>query len=96
MPRRCTTDCGNTREENALRKMSSNCLSRPPIPSFSNENSLVLNKFEFTAAFFWPTILIAEPCAAAKTTDVSGVNTPRNDVTPSGTSATSMEDTVNR
>ena len=91
MPSRCTTDCGNTRLEKARRKMSSNCLSSPPMPSFSNEKSFVLNSCELTEEDFWFAILIAEACAASNKNVVSGVMTPRMEVTPSATPSTSME-----
>ena len=43
MPRRSTTDGGNTRDANARRKIASNCASRPPMPSRSKLTSLCLN-----------------------------------------------------
>mmetsp|Transcript_14489 Transcript_14489/g.35398 ORF Transcript_14489/g.35398 Transcript_14489/m.35398 type:complete len:373 (-) Transcript_14489:77-1195(-) len=96
MPRRCTTDLGKTREEKARRKMFSNCASRPPMPSFSKLNSLVLNRLEFTVEVFWLEILMAELCAASNTKEVAGVSRARSEVTPGCTPATSTEFTVNR
>lgn len=43
MPSRSTTLGGKTREAKARRKICSNWLSRPPMPSFSKLNSLCLN-----------------------------------------------------
>mmetsp|Transcript_10716 Transcript_10716/g.35413 ORF Transcript_10716/g.35413 Transcript_10716/m.35413 type:complete len:312 (+) Transcript_10716:793-1728(+) len=96
MPNRFTTLWGNTRLENARRKISSNCLSNPPIPSFSKEKSLVLNKLLFTVVCFWLPILIPLPCGASNTNFVSGVIDPRIDVTPKAAPSTSMLLTVTR
>ena len=79
-----------------LRCRSSNCLSNPPIPSFSKEKSLVLNKLLFTVVCFWLPILIPLPCGASNTNFVSGVIDPRIDVTPKAAPSTSMLLTVTR
>mmetsp|Transcript_974 Transcript_974/g.4388 ORF Transcript_974/g.4388 Transcript_974/m.4388 type:complete len:353 (-) Transcript_974:154-1212(-) len=96
IPSRCTTLWGNTRDENARRKMSSNCVSSPPMPSFSNENSFALNRLLLTVVTFWLVILMALLCAASKIRPVSGIMQPRELRTPSGEFSTSMELTVMR
>mmetsp|Transcript_1609 Transcript_1609/g.6266 ORF Transcript_1609/g.6266 Transcript_1609/m.6266 type:complete len:373 (-) Transcript_1609:100-1218(-) len=96
IPRRCTTLWGNTRDENARRKMSSNCVSKPPMPSFSNEKSFALNRLLLMVVAFWLVILMALLCAASKTSPVSGIIRPRELRTPSGAPSTSIELTVTR
>ena len=95
IPSRCTTDCGKTRVEKARLKMSSNCLSAGRCRVFSRAEILVLNSAALIV-LFWFVILIAEPCAASNTNDVSGTRHPRWLVTPSPAPETSNELIVTR
>jgi len=66
IPRRFTTCGGKTRLAKARRKISSNCLSMPPMPSFSKDTSLERNRLGATL-LRWFTTLMPPPLRAWNT-----------------------------